>query len=318
MNNENTSPILVGTCGWSYPKEWKEVFYPHFLPTTEFLNYYSKVFSTVEIDSSFYKTPSLHSVKNWLEQSPTSFLFSVKLPQEVTHKKKLDWDTSLSALENHFETFTPMEQKSRLLGHLIQLPPSFDMTRNWNRLENFLNKWKDWQESRGKEILGRNFASDAWQPIIEFRHRSWMKERTFALLRAYHVTYCAVIEPILPPELIITTPHLFYMRFHGYGNKPFWKYNFSEEELTKWALELKNSQNENGKTKHVAYFNNHFSGYAVKNALDFLPKVNQSLHQDIKQINKEFLQKIEKRKKITPKLKKQMEQHKSLDKWFKN
>ena len=42
---------LIGTSGWSY-KEWEGVFYPK--GEKRKLTFYSKVFKTVEIDSTFY------------------------------------------------------------------------------------------------------------------------------------------------------------------------------------------------------------------------------------------------------------------------
>ena len=65
--------------------------------------------------------------------------------------------------------------------------------------------------------------------------------------------------------LDVTNPELAYIRFHGYGKKPWWNYEFSEEEMKKWAISIKKVVND---AERVGiYFNNHFSGYAAKNAL---------------------------------------------------
>jgi uncharacterized protein YecE (DUF72 family) len=111
---------------------------------------------------------------------------------------------------------------------------------------------------------------------VEFRNNNWFKEDsiedTFNLLEEYKLTYCAVVEPLVPPILRIPSESLFYIRFHGFGSKPWFNYNFSESELQDWAEKLKPILNRiNHKnppeSKAVLYFNNHFSGYAVKNAL---------------------------------------------------
>ena len=55
MNKKDSpipSSIYIGTCGWSYKEDWKTVFYPDWLPESQFLEYYSNIFSTNEIDSS--------------------------------------------------------------------------------------------------------------------------------------------------------------------------------------------------------------------------------------------------------------------------
>lgn len=311
------SPILLGTCGWAYGKEWKSIFYPDFLSPNRYLEYYSQIFPTVEIDTSFYHTPKQSSVQKWVEQTPDNFQFAVKLPQEVTHTHKLDIDTCDQALRFHFQNFSPLEQSGKSLGHLIQLPPRFSMEKHWDRLESFINHWQDWRETQGRDLLGSAYNLHSWRPIIEFRNRSWMQERTFALLRAYDVTFCAVVEPILPPDFIITTPDFFYLRFHGYGKKPFWKYNFSDKELSQWAKKLLEFKKTNKNTKIVAFFNNHFSGYAVKNAMDILPKLNQSPKMNIDELNAKMERKMELSKKMTPKLKEEQKKHKSLDVWFK-
>ena len=54
--NLSIENIYVGTCGWSYD-DWKQVFYPNALKQQNYLEFYSNIFRTVEIDSSFYHTP---------------------------------------------------------------------------------------------------------------------------------------------------------------------------------------------------------------------------------------------------------------------
>src|ERR1044072_7860970 len=80
--------IFVGTQGWNY-EGWIGSFYPRGVSSKELLNLYSKVFNTVEIDSTFYATPSENSVRGWAKRTPPGFIFSVKLPSEITHKNRL-------------------------------------------------------------------------------------------------------------------------------------------------------------------------------------------------------------------------------------
>ncbi|MHA1585476.1 MAG: DUF72 domain-containing protein [Promethearchaeota archaeon] len=289
--NNNHSRILVGTCGWSYEEDWKGIFYPNFVKPAEYLEYYCQILPTVEIDSSFYHTPRKNVVENWGKRTPSYFSFSAKLPQAVTHDAKLNLKkhkATLPAINQYLDNFSPLEIQGKMIGHLIQLPPSFSFDKNWDDLENFLNFWADFRETQGKKILKDKYSSQSWRSIIEFRNKSWMRERTFALLRAYHVTYCSVIEPELPPRMDITTNDLSYMRFHGFGKKPWWNYNFSKEELEQWAAELLNSMEKNPKTKHVAYFNNHFSGNAVKNAMEILPMLKTTPMHEIDFVNSRF------------------------------
>jgi uncharacterized protein YecE (DUF72 family) len=108
---------------------------------------------------------------------------------------------------------------------------------------------------------------------VEFRHLSWMTDKVFELLRRNNVIYCAVVEPLLPPRMDITNSDLLYLRFHGYGKSPWWNYQFSQEELDQWAKIIQTSVTNSPHTTHAIYFNNHYSGYAVKNAGDLIPKL---------------------------------------------
>ena len=270
------SSWYIGTCGWSYKTDWDEVFYPPPLSPQKYLEFYSRVFNTVEIDSSFYKLPSKATVTNWVQKTPPYFKFSAKLNNEITHKAKLDLSKCKTALNNYFDNFSPMEEQHKLLAHLIQLPPSFTYKEHRANFETFLAFWAEWRESEGKDLLKENFQPNSWQNVVEFRDPSWLRPDVFDFLRDYNTGYCAVVEPLLPPRFDITVKNLFYLRFHGHGQDPWWNYKFSNQELTHWATELKDLAQHNPHTNIVGYFNNHFSGNAVKNAMDILPMLGLS------------------------------------------
>src|ERR1700682_2788904 len=63
----------------------------------DFLGFYAEHFNTVEVDSTFYGTPSPDTVKRWASKTPAGFIFSVKVPQVITHEKVLlDCDLELT------------------------------------------------------------------------------------------------------------------------------------------------------------------------------------------------------------------------------
>ena len=80
--------LYIGCSGWSY-SAWSSHFYPAKLESKNYLEYYSKVIDYVEIDSSFYKTPSTLMTSRWAEVTSDNFKFTAKISQEVTHKKRL-------------------------------------------------------------------------------------------------------------------------------------------------------------------------------------------------------------------------------------
>ncbi len=91
--------VYVGTSGWSYPKgegTWKGYLYPS--GKINELEYYSRFFNTVEVNSSFYSPPNPVYVYNWVRRVPDDFLFTVKLWQKFTHPGMYEEATGLDAV----------------------------------------------------------------------------------------------------------------------------------------------------------------------------------------------------------------------------
>jgi uncharacterized protein YecE (DUF72 family) len=87
----------LGCSGWNYgniPEKggWINVFYPN--KQIKRLRYYSEFFNTVEMDSTFYN--EFYSKMNkglffgMVKATPQNFEFSIKVPERITHRKKLD------------------------------------------------------------------------------------------------------------------------------------------------------------------------------------------------------------------------------------
>jgi uncharacterized protein YecE (DUF72 family) len=80
--------ILLGTSAFT-ANGWEGSFYPQGMQSRDFLSYYATQFATVEVDSTFYGCPSARTVNNWAARTPEDFIFSVKIPQAITHEKAL-------------------------------------------------------------------------------------------------------------------------------------------------------------------------------------------------------------------------------------
>jgi len=250
------SEVLLGTCGWSYA-EWEGLLYPE---KKSKLKQYCSIFSTVEIDSTFYALPEPGIVLGWVKHTPPSFTFAAKAPQTITHKKMLDPARGIEAdLKQFLETMKPLIQAEKLSCVLFQLPPFLRF--NPERLESFLSLLPD----------GQNFA-------VEFRHNSWLREETLRLLTNRQVAYTIVDEPVLPPVIHVTSD-LAYIRWHGRGDQPWFNYRYSEPELQEWVPKVREAA---GKAKRVlGYFNNHFHGYAPENCLQIMQMLGISVpHHD--------------------------------------
>lgn len=260
--------IYVGTSGWSYPKgegTWKGYFYP--AGKIDELEYYSQFFNTVEVNSSFYSPPNPAYVINWARRVPDDFLFTIKLWQKFTHPKMYKEATgkeasiSLEDIDVFKQSLEPLASAGKLGALLAQFPPSF-------RNDNF-----------GRQILGAvSRAFGQYRLAVELRHRSWSDDPDIAiLLRENGVAWVQIDEPkfssSIAPELPITSD-LAYFRFHGRNKEMWWsgdnetryKYLYSATEINELSERVKSAA---GQTKLLfAQFNNHWQGYAPRNAND--------------------------------------------------
>ena len=243
--------ILLGTSGWSY-RDWIGPFYEK--GVSSMLSAYSKVFKTVEIDSTFYAYPSKGTVMGWLKHTPHDFIFCAKLPQIITHEKRLDVKQNVEDDVIKFvELMEPLYTNGKLGCLLVQLPPKLEF--DLDLLENFL------------KVLPTQVKY-----AVEFRDASWLNHETFKVLRKYDVAYTIVDEPHLPPEIHVTADFA-YFRWHGRGTRPWYNYRYKIEELKPWVPKIKEVAE---KVKVIyGYFNNHFHGYAVENCLQLLEMLEE-------------------------------------------
>jgi len=255
MSEKSEKPaeeIRLGTSGWSY-KEWEKVFYPD--SKTLKLSYYSNIFSTAEIDSSFYAYPNRGLATGWARNTSAKFQFSAKIPKLITHDKRLDLEQGVELdLEKFVDVLSPLKDSKKLGPLLIQLPPSFTRS-DMETLRNFF------------DVLPKNYAF-----AVEFRHPSWLEnsDSLYSLLRKYNVSNTIVDEPLLPIDLT-TTADFAFVRWHGRGRHVWYNYEYSSEELDPWVDRVNEIRK---KVKRVyGYFNNHFHGSAVLNSLEMLTKL---------------------------------------------
>ena len=86
--------MRIGCQGWNYddwvtPAGEQYVFYPEGTRQKDMLTLYSSVFDTVEVDSTFYASPTESVFESWFERSPDDFVFSLKFPRSITHDSAL-------------------------------------------------------------------------------------------------------------------------------------------------------------------------------------------------------------------------------------
>jgi uncharacterized protein YecE (DUF72 family) len=211
------------------------------------------------MDSSFYEKFYKYMTKQTFigmdKATPDHFEFSIKVPETVTHIKRLDVNKgAISSLEEFLDKISPLQIAKKLGAILIQLPPSFTVT-DFKNTENFLERLPS----------GYHYA-------LEFRHPSWNTEGPWEMLKHYNIAAVMTDSPILDnlqflSEITITSKNHSFIRFHGRNTKHRYNYRYSKEELIPWVDKVKEIT---AKTNILRiYFNNHYGGKAVINALQF-------------------------------------------------
>lgn len=234
------TPVRTGCSGWNYA-HWREVVYPRGLPPRRWLEYYSTLFDTVEVNATFYRLPLRTAVARWVEQTPPGFVFTIKASRYLTHVKRL---TELGeGIERFFERLEPLVASPKLGPVLWQLPESF--RRDDARLAGALARLPP----------GRN--------CFEFRHESWFADEVYALLREHAVALVVGDHPLRPFQTLELTADWTFVRFH-YGTRGRGG-NYSRSELEEWRVRIERWRD--GGIDVYAYFNNDWRGFAVRNAL---------------------------------------------------
>lgn len=231
--------IFIGCSGFYY-NHWRNLFYPAEIQKKDWLNFYSRYFNTVEINNTFYRMPSVSSVKHWHEVTPPGFIFSVKGYRYFTHLKRLVIDDDFKRYLNDFlHVAGSLREKSGPV--LWQFPASFKA--NVSRLENFCN------------VLSNNFIN-----VFEFRDTSWFSHDVYDILEKHDHTLCIISAPADVPGVIKNISRTAYVRFHGEG--AWYRDNYSNEALSEWKNAIDNFTAETV----YCYFNNDINGFAVNNA----------------------------------------------------
>lgn len=116
-SQKTKTTIHIGCTGWSV-KEWKGTFYPLKAKTNQYLSYYSKLFSTVELNSTFYAIPSKEKINQWVDQVSPTFKFCPKFPKSISHSK--DFGHGSGAIDSFIKALTQFG--STLGTSFLQLP----------------------------------------------------------------------------------------------------------------------------------------------------------------------------------------------------
>jgi len=229
--------VRIGTSGWTYD-HWKGVFYPAGLSPRRWLGYYTREFSTVEVNATFYRLLAESIFAVWRWRVPDGFLFGLKASRPITHLKKL------LDVEEELDRFL---SRAKLLGDRLG-PLLFQLSPRWEvdvkRLRALLS------------LLPKRFRC-----AFEFRDQSWLTEAVYEALAEHGAALVRSSAPRFPDADVITADFV-YVRMHG--DQKTYASKYSEATLKLWADRSEEWCSE-GRGVFI-YFNNDLHGYAVEDA----------------------------------------------------
>jgi uncharacterized protein YecE (DUF72 family) len=173
--------LRIGTSAFT-AAGWPGTFYPKGLPEREYLTYYATQFDTVEVDSTFYRTPALTTVKGWYSKTPTGFVFAAKVPQRITHEKMLvDCDAEMT------EFLKVMDQLREKLGPLLFKFGYFNR-KAFVGVNDFLARLVPFLKKLPKD---HKF-------VVEIRNKSWLVPQFIEALRERGVALALIDQSWMP------------------------------------------------------------------------------------------------------------------------
>jgi uncharacterized protein YecE (DUF72 family) len=236
--------LYIGTMGWSY-NFWLNNFYPPATKAENFLKEYSKIFNTVEVNSSFYRVPTVTTLKNWKNQTPENFLFSLKVPKKITHEK-----LSADYLDYFLNNIIHLESK---LGPLLfQFSPSFK--------PEMFDSLKDLFSVLPKK---HRYA-------LEIRNKNWVEERFFNFLEENKIALVLGDSP-WTHKIERVTAEFTYFRWEGNRKQITGNIGQVEKErsidIKEWAEKIRNLST---RLDVFGYFSKYYSGHPPTDAKQIL------------------------------------------------
>ncbi|MDP9016735.1 MAG: DUF72 domain-containing protein [Candidatus Eremiobacteraeota bacterium] len=238
-----STAIRIGTAGWNIPKVNREAF------STEgtALQRYAGVFNCAEINSTFYRPHRASTYERWANSVPENFAFSLKIPKEITHVRKLV--ACEDSLRRFIDETSALGQKRDML--LIQLPPKLAYER-----------------AVAEEFFSTLRAMYVGKIALEPRHASWFETGIERWLQAIDVCRVAA-DPVAVAggDEPGGSAQFSYFRLHGAPRMYYSAYG--PDRIAELARRLSQTPNA------WCIFDNTASGAATGDALALQNKLEQ-------------------------------------------
>ena len=169
----NTAGIFVGCAGWNLRKDHQALF-----PAgRSHLQRYASLLNAVEINSSFYRPHRPATYARWASEVPDDFRFSVKVPKEITHIRRL-----IDVRQQTHQFVNEVAHLEQKLGPLlVQLPPTLQF-----------------QVPIAEEFFADLRIVHSGMIVCEPRHPTWFTPQAEELLERYKIARVAADPAVVP------------------------------------------------------------------------------------------------------------------------
>jgi uncharacterized protein YecE (DUF72 family) len=232
----------LGSQSWTYFPDWLGSFYPPRLTQAEALEFYARVFDTVEVNATFHALPSDSTVRGWYARTPDHFRFALKFPRQITHDLRLALPEAEAPTLAFLRAADLLEEKCGPL--LLQLPPSFDRSPEHRlALARFLDL-----------LSGRQVA-------VELRSPTWIDPAVERALAERNIAWCLVDGDTPNHRAIMFTADFSYVRWNrsGLAFEGFAEVQHDRSEALDWWTDLLRQAPVNTIWGYMA---NEFAGHA--------------------------------------------------------
>jgi uncharacterized protein YecE (DUF72 family) len=215
---QTAGQIYVGIGGWTFAP-WRGVFYPAGLPHAQELGYAAGHLTSIEINGTFYRTQTPTTFRKWASEVPAGFIFSVKGPRFVTHRRELK--EAGQSIERFLDSGV-LELGDHLGPLLWQFPPT---------------KKFDEADFRGfLKLLPKNFHGTRLRHVVEVRHASFADPAFVALLREFAIPV-VFSEHETYPAIADVTGDCLYLRLQKADDSI--PTGYPPQAITDWATRLR-------------------------------------------------------------------------------
>lgn len=205
--------LRTGMGGWTFAP-WRGVFYPEGLAHKRELDYAAQHVTSIEINGTYYRAPSVEVYRQWAATVPDGFVFSVKAPRYIVQTKALA---------------STGERVGRFLDGAVALGDRLGPVL-WQFLP---TRTFDPDDMAGfLDLLPEKAGGMPLRHAIEVRHESFLDPRWIELARERGVAIVYTDSPDHPNLADLTGPFVYARLMRSQANR---KTGYTAKALDEWA-----------------------------------------------------------------------------------